>query len=40
MLGGQIQFAYVHGSASGAPYVELARIGPHVKLRSQDSSSP
>jgi catechol 2,3-dioxygenase-like lactoylglutathione lyase family enzyme len=28
MMGGEIEFAYVDGSASGVPYVELARIGP------------
>ena len=28
MMGGEIEFAYVDGSAFGAPYVELARIGP------------
>jgi catechol 2,3-dioxygenase-like lactoylglutathione lyase family enzyme len=28
MMGGEIEFAYVDGSAGGAPYVELARIGP------------
>ena len=28
MMDGEIEFAYVDGSASGAPYVELARIGP------------
>ena len=45
MLDGEIEFAYVDGSASGAPYVELARIGPQmrefyaaVKARSQDGS--
>ena len=28
MMSGEIEFAYVDGSAAGAPYVELARIGP------------
>ena len=28
MMGGEIEFAYVDGSASGVPYVELAKIGP------------
>ena len=28
MMDGEIEFAYVDGSASGAPYVELARVGP------------
>ena len=28
MMDGEIEFAYVDGSAGGAPYVELARIGP------------
>ena len=31
MLGGEIEFAYVDGSAAGAPYVELARIGPQMR---------
>ena len=31
MMGGEIEFAYVDGSASGAPYVELARIGPQMR---------
>ena len=45
MMGDEIEFAYVDGSASGAPYVELARIGPQmrefyaaVKARAQDGS--
>lgn len=28
MMGGEIEFAYVDGSASGVPFIELARIGP------------
>ena len=28
MMDGEIEFAYVDGSRGGAPYVELARIGP------------
>jgi catechol 2,3-dioxygenase-like lactoylglutathione lyase family enzyme len=28
MMDGEIEFAYVDASAAGAPYVELARIGP------------
>ena len=28
MMGGEIEFAYLDGSAGGAPYIELARIGP------------
>ena len=28
MMGGEIEFAYLDCSTSGAPYVELARIGP------------
>ena len=28
MMDGEIEFAYVDGSASGAPYVELAQVGP------------
>jgi len=31
MMEGEIEFAYVDGSASGAPYVELARIGPQMR---------
>jgi catechol 2,3-dioxygenase-like lactoylglutathione lyase family enzyme len=31
MMDGEIQFAYVDGSAGGAPYVELARIGPQMR---------
>lgn len=31
MMDGEIEFAYVDGSAGGAPYVELARIGPQMK---------
>lgn len=31
MMGGEIEFAYVDGSAAGAPYVELARIGPQMQ---------
>ena len=31
MMGDEIEFAYVDGSASGAPYVELARIGPQMR---------
>jgi catechol 2,3-dioxygenase-like lactoylglutathione lyase family enzyme len=31
MMDGEIEFAYVDGSAGGAPYVELARIGPEMQ---------
>jgi len=31
MMKGEIEFAYVDGSAGGAPYVELARIGPQMR---------
>jgi catechol 2,3-dioxygenase-like lactoylglutathione lyase family enzyme len=31
MMDGAIEFAYVDGSASGVPYVELARIGPDMQ---------
>jgi len=31
MMDGEIEFAYVDGSASGAPYVELARVGPGMR---------
>jgi 4-hydroxyphenylpyruvate dioxygenase-like putative hemolysin len=44
MMDGEIEFAYLDGSAGGAPYVELARIGPQmrefyaaVKDRSRES---
>ena len=32
MMGGEIEFAYVDGSASGVPYVELARLGPGMQV--------
>ena len=28
MMDGEIEFAYLDCSAAGAPYIELARIGP------------
>ena len=28
MMDGELEFAYIDGSASGAPYVELAQVGP------------
>lgn len=31
MMGGEIEFAYLDGSAGGAPYIELARIGPAMR---------
>jgi catechol 2,3-dioxygenase-like lactoylglutathione lyase family enzyme len=31
MMDGEIEFAYVDGSSGGAPYVELARIGPQMQ---------
>ena len=31
MMDGEIEFAYVDGSAAGAPYIELARIGPQMQ---------
>ncbi len=31
MMDGEIEYAYVDGSASGVPYVELARIGPSMQ---------
>ena len=31
MMGGEIEFAYLDGSASGVPYVELARIGSQMQ---------
>ncbi len=36
MMAGEIEFAYVDGSASGAPYVELARIGPAMQAFYDD----
>jgi catechol 2,3-dioxygenase-like lactoylglutathione lyase family enzyme len=30
MMDGEIEFAYLDGSSAGAPYVELARIGPQM----------
>lgn len=30
MMDGAMEFAYVDGSSAGAPYVELARIGPEM----------
>jgi catechol 2,3-dioxygenase-like lactoylglutathione lyase family enzyme len=30
MMDGEIEFAYVDGFSGGAPYVELARIGPQM----------
>lgn len=31
MMGGEIEFAYLDCSAAGAPYIELARIGPSMQ---------
>jgi len=31
MMDGEIEFAYLDGSVAGAPYVELARIGPQMR---------
>ena len=31
MMEGEIEFAYLDGSAAGAPYVELARVGPGMR---------
>ena len=31
MMDGEIRFAYVDGAAGGAPYVELAQIGPQIQ---------
>jgi catechol 2,3-dioxygenase-like lactoylglutathione lyase family enzyme len=31
MMDGEIDFAYVDGSSAGAPYVELARVGPQMR---------
>ena len=36
MMGGAMEFAYVDGSAAGAPYVELARIGPDMRAFFDD----
>jgi hypothetical protein len=45
MMDGEIEFAYVDGSAGGAPYVELARIGPQMQafydaIRASSSADP
>jgi len=45
MMDGEIEFAYVDGSAGGAPYVELARIGPRMRefyaaVKAQSSAAP
>ena len=31
MMEGEIEFAYVDGSTAGAPYLELARVGPQMR---------
>ena len=31
MMEGEMEFAYVDGSSAGAPYVELARVGPGLR---------
>lgn len=31
MAGGGVEFAYLDGSAAGAPYIELAQIGPDMR---------
>jgi catechol 2,3-dioxygenase-like lactoylglutathione lyase family enzyme len=31
MMDGEIEFAYLDGSSAGAPYIELARIGPQMR---------
>ena len=31
MMDGEIEFAYLDGSSAGAPYIELARIGPQMQ---------
>lgn len=31
MMDGEIEFAYVSGAAAGAPYVEVARVGPQMQ---------
>lgn len=30
-MAGMMEFAYVDGAAAGAPYVELARLGPEIR---------
>ena len=45
MMDGEIEFAYVDGSAAGAPYVELARIGPQMRefyaaVKAQSQARP
>lgn len=36
MMDGAMDFAYVDGSAAGAPYIELARIGPDMQAFYDD----
>ncbi|QLY33064.1 VOC family protein [Nocardia huaxiensis] len=31
-MGGQMRFAYLDGTAAGVPYLELAEIGPNMRL--------
>lgn len=31
-MGGQMRFAYLAGAASGVPFIELAEIGPNMRL--------
>lgn len=31
MMGGEMRFAYLDGSAGGAPYLELAQVGPQIR---------
>lgn len=45
MMDGEIEFAYLDGSRGGAPYVELARIGPQMQafydaIRGGTSTDP
>ena len=36
MMGGEIEFAYIDGFAAGAPYIELARVGPEMQAFYDD----
>jgi 4-hydroxyphenylpyruvate dioxygenase-like putative hemolysin len=31
-MAGMMEFAYVDGRAAGAPYLELARLGPEIRV--------
>ncbi|WP_330178718.1 VOC family protein [Nocardia sp. NBC_01503] len=31
-MGGQMRFAYLDGAAAGVPYIELAEVGPNMRM--------